>query len=214
MAISINWGTKVIFVPKADMTQIQTVPFEVRELNVNTFRLALKDLEDSEEGMAHPDTHRHNTEVSLGGITLARAVEIINDYTVTFEDGQYAVSVVGANSNISDVVNLNQVSIRTANSAGLITTSSGSGLSVEEHDKLIRIPDGTMTGQEHDALLLLVSFVKNKRYLEKVSSAWYLVIRDDGDHTDILRKALKDKNGNNISDIEAGILATELESSV
>ncbi|NOR65437.1 MAG: hypothetical protein GQ468_05405 [Candidatus Scalindua sp.] len=32
----------------------------------------------------------------------------------------YAVRMVGANSNLGDVVNVNQVSIRTANSAGLI----------------------------------------------------------------------------------------------
>jgi hypothetical protein len=44
---------------------------------------------------------------------------MINNYTVTFEDGQYAVNLVGANSNIADVVNVNQVSVRSANSAGL-----------------------------------------------------------------------------------------------
>jgi len=47
-------------------------------------------------------------------------VEIINGYTVTFEDDSYAVNLVGANSNIADVVNLNTVSVRAANSAGLI----------------------------------------------------------------------------------------------
>jgi hypothetical protein len=49
-------------------------------------------------------------------------IEIINDYTVTFEDGQYAVNLVGANSNIADRVNVNQVSVRAANSAGLVQT--------------------------------------------------------------------------------------------
>jgi len=39
---------------------------------------------------------------------------------VTFEDGSYAVNLVGANSNISDITNLNSVSVRAANSAGLI----------------------------------------------------------------------------------------------
>lgn len=122
MAISIDWGTKVIFVPKADLTLIQATPTEIRELNLNTFRLALKDLEDSDEGMAFPDTHRHNTEVMVAGLTLARVVEIINGYTVTFEDGQYAVNLPGANSNVGDVVNVNQVSVRTFNSAGLTSS--------------------------------------------------------------------------------------------
>ena len=120
--ISINWGTQVIFVPRDDLTLIQSSPTEIRELNLNSFRLALKDLEDSEEGMAFPDTHRHNTEVLLGGLTYARVIEILNGYTITFEDGQYAVNLVGANSNVADNVNVNQVSVRTSNSAGLTSS--------------------------------------------------------------------------------------------
>jgi hypothetical protein len=137
MALSINWATKVISVPKADLTLIQPSP-EIRELDVNDFRLWLKDIEDSEEGAVHPDTHRHNTEVTLGGLTLARTVEMINGYTITFEDGQYAVQAVGANHNIADVMNVNQVSLRTFNSAGLQTVVSGSGLSSEEHAQLMK----------------------------------------------------------------------------
>src|SRR3990167_3435401 len=120
MAISINFPTGVISVPKADMTLVQSTPIEIRELNINTFRLALKNLEDDAEGQVWPTTHNHNTIVAVGGVTLARVVEIINGYTVTFEDDSYAVNLVGANSNIADVVNLNTVSIRAANSAGLI----------------------------------------------------------------------------------------------
>ncbi|MFA4871631.1 MAG: hypothetical protein WC610_01020 [Patescibacteria group bacterium] len=120
MAISINWPTGVITVPKVDMTLVQSTPIEIRELNINTFRLRLKDLEDDAEGQVWATTHNHNTTVSVGGVTLARVVEIINGYTVTFENGTYAVNLVGANSNIGDVLNLNTVSIRAANSAGLI----------------------------------------------------------------------------------------------
>ena len=119
MAITIDWGTKVISVPKADMLLLQSTPTEIRQLNLDTFRLTLKDLEDDEEGMPFPRTHNHNTTLTVGGVTLARVVEIINGYTITFEDGQYAVNLVGANSNVGDVVNVNQVSVRSANSAGL-----------------------------------------------------------------------------------------------
>lgn len=119
MAITIDWGTKVINVPKADTLLLQSTPTEIRQLNLDTFRLRLKDLEDDEEGMTFPTTHNHNTTVNIGGVTLARVVEIINGYTVTFEDGQYAVNLVGANTNVQDVTNVNQVSIRPSNSAGL-----------------------------------------------------------------------------------------------
>lgn len=119
MAISIDFPSKVITVPKADTTLVDIGPPEIRSLNVDTFRLALKDLEDDEDGMAFLHTHNHNPPVTVGGVTLARVVEIINGYTVTFENGSYAVNLEGANNNIGDVLNLNNVQIRSNNSAGL-----------------------------------------------------------------------------------------------
>lgn len=124
MAISIDWPSGVINVPKADTVLIQSVPNEVRQLNLDTFRLALKDLEDSDYGMAWTKTHDHNTTVTVAGIQLARVINILDPYTVTFEDGQYAVNLVGANSNVAEKTNVNQVSIRPQNSAGLTDTSS------------------------------------------------------------------------------------------
>ena len=119
MATTIDWPNKVISIPRADLTLIQSSPTEIRQLDLNTFRLDLKDLEDNEEGMTFILTHIHNPPVTVGGVILSRVIELINGYTVTFEDGQYAVNLVGANSNVSDVVNVNQVSVRSANSAGL-----------------------------------------------------------------------------------------------
>lgn len=122
MAITIEWATGIISVPKADLTLIQASPTEIREMNLNWFRLELKALEAAAEGMGFLRTHNHNTEVTLGALTFARVIEIINGYTVTFEDGQYAVDLVGANSNVGDVTNVNQVSVRSYNSAGLISS--------------------------------------------------------------------------------------------
>ena len=96
----------------------------------------MKDLEDGEPGMPFLDTHNHNTEVTLSGVTYARSVEIINGYTVTFEDGMYTVVCSGANHNIDDVKTVNQVSLIINNSAGLQVVTSGSGLSAAEQDKL------------------------------------------------------------------------------
>lgn len=119
MAVTIDWGTFIIHVPKADLTLIQSVPTEILEMDINWFRIQLKDIEDNEEGIPFLKTHTHNTEVLLGGLTYARVVEILAPYTITFEDSQYAVNLVGANSNIGDRVNVNQVSVRSSNSAGL-----------------------------------------------------------------------------------------------
>jgi hypothetical protein len=129
VAISIDWGTKVITIPKADTTLVDSGPPEIRSYDVNTFRLALKALEDDEYGMDQPDTHIHSTEVTLAGITYARAVEITNGYTITFENGSYIVRLTGANHNIPDVLNLNSVQTVTQNSAGMVSGSSDLGVS-------------------------------------------------------------------------------------
>lgn len=125
MAPSIHWGTKVITVPQADLTLVSGTLYE---LNVDVFRLNLKNIEDAEDGMAHPDTHRHNTSVTLSGVTYARTFEIINGYTVTFEDtgSPYTVRLTGANHNIADVTNYtSEVSLIVGNSAGLVSGGSG-----------------------------------------------------------------------------------------
>lgn len=124
MAISINPLTFVINVPKDDMTLIQSSPTEIRELDLNLFRLQLKAYEAAEYGIYLLKTHNHNTEVNLGSLTFARVIEILPPYTVTFEDGQYAVNLVNANSNVADRTNVNQVSVRSSNSAGLVTATS------------------------------------------------------------------------------------------
>jgi hypothetical protein len=143
MALSIDWATKVISIPKTDLTLIQGTLYE---LNTNEFRLWLKDIEDSEEGMPYEDTHRHNTEVTVAGVTYARVIEIINGYSITFEDGQYSVRLVGSNNNIWDIqngiLNQNQVQVIPTNSAGLIVSETGtSGLTPEESAQLLALPD-------------------------------------------------------------------------
>lgn len=120
MSISVDWPDKIINVPTGDMSLIQESPVVIRELNLNDFHLALRGLEDDAEGMPYLKTHNHVAPVSVGGLTLARVIELVNDYTVTFEDGQYAVNLVGANSNVGDNINVNQVSVRSFNSAGLV----------------------------------------------------------------------------------------------
>ena len=120
MAITIDWGSRVISVPQSFLTHTGGTNYS---LDTNAFHIALKDLEDDEAGVAFPPTHNHNTSVLLGGIQYARIIEMINGYTITFENGVYAISLLGSNNNILDVTNLNQVAIRSNNSAGLINVS-------------------------------------------------------------------------------------------
>lgn len=137
MAISIDWGNKIINIPQSYLTNVSGTLYE---LDTDQFRLDLKALEDDEAGMPFPDTHRHNTEVTIAGTTYARTIEIINGYSITFEDGAYSVRLTGSNNNFFDVengiLNQNTVQIIAQNSAGLIVKSIGSGLSTEEATKL------------------------------------------------------------------------------
>jgi len=126
MAISIDWATRIITVPQAYLTNLGG---DIYELDVNQFRLDLKDLEDSDEGMVFEATHRHSAQVLLSGVTYARSIEIINGYTVDFEDGSYTVKCVGANHNIEDVKVVDNVSLIVGNSGGLIVTTGGAGVS-------------------------------------------------------------------------------------
>ena len=89
-------------------------------LNTEAFKIAINDIEDSEEGVVQPQILNHNTKVLLGVIEYARVLEIINGYTVTFENASYVVNLIGSNNNILDVTNLNLVQVRSNNSAGLI----------------------------------------------------------------------------------------------
>ena len=188
MSINIEWGAKIINIPQDYLASLGE---GVYELDLDTFRLDLKNLEDNEAGMPFPDTHRHNTAVTLSGMTLARVIEIINGYTVTFEDGQYAVSAVGANSNIADVMNLNQVSLRTANAAGLIVHVQGSGLSQSEHDKLMATADEASLA----ALLSDIAFIKNiEGGRWKIINNQMIFYKSDNS-TEIARFNLYDKQG-------------------
>lgn len=145
MPVTINWATRVIKVPVDFMTLISGGggAGSLYELDVNDLRLALKDIED-DVGMPYLDTHRHNTAITISGVTYARTFEVINGYTVEFDDdvyNHYTVRCVNANHNIADVIVLNTVSLIIGNSAGLVvvTENTGSGLSVEQADMLEEI---------------------------------------------------------------------------
>lgn len=138
MAFTIDHVTKIISIPKADLTLESGT---IYSMDSDAFRLALKDWEDSEAGMPMPDTHRHNTEVTVSGTTYVRTIEIINGYSLEFEDGQYTVIIQGSNNNFHDVLNgilqQNQVQIIPSNSAGYITVETGvSGLTPTESQQL------------------------------------------------------------------------------
>jgi len=124
MAISVDIGTKIIYVPQSYLTFVSGVSYT---LDTNQLRLDLRDWEDSEEGMIADITHNHATSITLSGVTYARFLEIINGYQVEFEDtgAHYTVICQGTNHNIADVMVLNAANLIVGNSAGLVEIAAG-----------------------------------------------------------------------------------------
>jgi hypothetical protein len=119
--MDIDWGTGVITVYRDSDPFFTSIGGDRYEMDTDAFRLALKDAEDSEDGMPFPQTHNHNTEVLLAGVTFARTLEILSPYTVLFlPDAHWTAVLVGSNNNIADVKVVNEVSLQVQNSAGLI----------------------------------------------------------------------------------------------
>jgi len=157
--MTIDWGTRIIYVFKTDMTLVQASPIEVYDLNLDTFRLALKDAEDNEDGISYPTTHNHTSDYVVSGIVFAPVIEMINHYTVTFEDAAYVVNLVGANTNLLDRVNPNNVSVRSANSAGLQIVTPESSVTPQDKVEIatqvwIKALEGTVTAAEMMRLFL------------------------------------------------------------
>ena len=155
MAYSVNWATKVVTIPQSDLTLVSP---GVYELDVLTFWAEIHDIQD-DEGMPYLDIMRSNAPVTLSGLTLARTVEVINGYTIEFEDGQYQVNLTGANNNLLDTRVQNQVSLNANNSAGLQVVSVGSGLSNAQDTTLTNIESilsDIEGGYDADGLLRII----------------------------------------------------------
>mgnify|MGYP003646437625 CR=1 FL=1 len=117
MAYTVDWDTKVISIPQSDLVSLGN---GVYKLDLEGCHQELRRLEwEFSEGLSRLQILDYIPPLEAGGVIYARFVLLTNGYTVTFEDGQYAVNLVGANTNIHDNTNVNQVSIRPTNSAGL-----------------------------------------------------------------------------------------------
>jgi hypothetical protein len=131
MAISINYSTNEILVPKADTIFDEFDPItgrEKRRLNVDLFWKALGDIQDDPEGAWAPTAYINTPPQDLGSFVLGRSVIILAPYFVTFEDGMYAVEIFNGNSNIQARTTVNAVQTSSANTGGLVQVTSGSGV--------------------------------------------------------------------------------------
>lgn len=118
MAYSVNWITKVITVPTADLTLVSGTRYQ---LNLENFLNEVRRLEwEFTEGLWAPQILEHtNVRVDFAGANYAAFDEIVNGYTVTITGVATRVDLVGSNNNIIDVINNTNILIPSFNSAGL-----------------------------------------------------------------------------------------------
>lgn len=159
-----------------------------------------------------------------GNITNAVLNAVVGIYsTITAEGIISNADLAGGRYISADILdNLGQISVADLRGKGWVGSEiqiGGVQVSVNV-DEIVqgvwsKVLPGSFTGSQAGYLLpILVELAKNKKYLSKEGSTWYLFIRNASDTDNIIKKALKDKDGNNITDIAAGILAQELASSV
>lgn len=142
MAISIDFATKIITIPQADLTFISGSLYELP--TETKFRADINALMDDEIGIVFDDPILHNTQITIVGTTYARFIEVINGYSITFENLLMTVRLVESNNNLFDVENniLNasgNVTVVGQNSAGLIVVTTGSGLDAGQDAKLTSV---------------------------------------------------------------------------
>lgn len=186
---TVDWQNRIIHVARNELNLVQSNPIEIREMDLNWFRLSLKALEASETGMPFLDTHFHQGELTMGGITFARIIVLINGYTVTFEDGQYAVNLLGANSNVADYVNVNQVSVRSANSAGMTSSPDiefgayGGFIHIDEIRGVSGQIHPTGTPRQKSDNLADTIMIADYRGIDQIQAYGNLLIDNGGDYS-------------------------------
>lgn len=115
------------------------------------------------------------------------------------------------------------MSLAIATKGKIVSLESVSGWTSAEKEQIrsalgldgnkVEAAGGQLQDMQTDTSFML-KIIKNKKVLQKTGVVWSLHIFDDDETTPILSKEIKDKNGNDITDIEAGCLAQELTSSV
>lgn len=216
MAITVDYSQTpfLITIPQSDLTLVSGNQYKI---TVAELWVLLRDYADSEESAPFTIIYTNIPPTASG---TPRIVEINeNYYQAEFEETSpiYNVDITEGNSNFRTVEKKNSIGVGTNNTTGYSIAETGtSGLTAEESTWLSSVPT---IETDIAAINLDIDFLKaslrGEKKLEKVADTWYLVIYNtDSPRAEITRKALKDANGNEIDDLDAGALAQELESSV
>ena len=156
MSYSVNWVSKVISIPTADLTLVSGTRYS---LDMADFLDEIRRLEwEFTVGLWAPAILDHtNTRYDFAGVNYAPFDDLLNDYTVQFTGVATRVDLLGSNNDIIDVLIPTGVSVVPSNSAGLqiVDVGGGSGASAQElWEYILSITEGDMTAE--DALNLIL----------------------------------------------------------
>lgn len=128
MTVSIDPATRVITVQQGDLDFISGTLYEH---DTEAFRQTMNDLMDDEDNIVLPDWAVRNAPVTVAGTTFAQTIEVVNGFSIEYDDGPggYSVRLAGSNNNLFDVENgilaQNLVQVISTNSAGLVKVDTG-----------------------------------------------------------------------------------------
>ena len=158
MAYSANWITKVVTVPVSDLILVSGTRYQ---LSMIAFLIEIRRLESEfTEGLWADQIIDHsNTRVDFAGVDYAPFDEIINGYTIEIGVGPTRVDLIGSNNNLIDVLIPTGVAVVPSNSAGLISVTSGSGVTAQDKIDIIngtwlKALEGTITAEEMMKIML------------------------------------------------------------
>jgi hypothetical protein len=130
MSYSVNWTTKVVTIPLADLTFVSGSNYT---LDASDVWIELRRLEAAPgDGLwADQIAEFINTQV-LSGLSYSAILKMINGYTWDTDTTNKTISLLGINSNLLDVfIPGNGISVLANNSGGKITVAGG----VTQQDK-------------------------------------------------------------------------------
>lgn len=135
MSYIVDWITKVISVPTADLTLVSGTRYS---LDMADFLVEVRRLEwEFTEGLWAPTILDHtNTRLDFAGVNYAPFDDLLNDYTVQFTGVATRVDLLGSNNDIIDVLIPTGISVVPSNSAGLQIVNTGSGVTQQDKDDI------------------------------------------------------------------------------
>ena len=169
MAVTLDHNTLIFSVPQADLT---LVGGSLYECDTNWLKQQMMAILASAEGIEKEDAFIHFQEYTVVGVTYARAIQIINGYSIEFTpDSAWSVRLAGSNNNFFDVENgilvQNQVQVIAQNSAGLIDGNAGSN-----HLTLGQF----MTFKKMTLILILDSYYHDNVYVPRETMRFTLAL--------------------------------------